>query len=31
LTGLNEGDEVGYEIHVDEVRGKTSAESLQLT
>lgn len=30
LSGLNEGDEVSYEIHVDEVRGKSSAEKLQL-
>lgn len=31
LGSLNEGDEVGFEIYVDEVRGKSSAESLQLT
>lgn len=31
LSGLNEGDELGYEVHVDEVRGKSSAENLQLS
>lgn len=31
LGSLSEGDEVGYEIHVDEVRGKSSAEKLQFT
>ncbi len=30
LRGLNEGDEVGYELVVDKARGKSSAENLQL-
>ncbi|MCK0070059.1 cold-shock protein [Kordiimonas laminariae] len=30
LQGLNEGDAIGFEIRVDEARGKSSAENLQL-
>lgn len=30
MQGLGEGDSVGYELHVDEIRGKTSAVNLQL-
>jgi cold shock protein len=30
LTGLAEGQKVSYEAKVDKMRGKTSAENLQL-
>ncbi len=30
LKSLNEGDNVGYEILVDECRGKSSAENIHL-
>ncbi len=30
LNGLTEGDKIGYEIRVDEARGKSSAENLEL-
>lgn len=30
LKSLNEGDSVGYEILVDESRGKSSADNIQL-
>lgn len=29
MTGLNEGDKIGYEIETDRMRGKTSAVNLQ--
>ncbi|MDO8980806.1 MAG: cold shock domain-containing protein, partial [Afipia sp.] len=30
LTGLAEGQKVSYEAKVDKMRGKTSAENLQI-
>ena len=30
LQGLGEGDTIGYELHVDEMRSKTSAVNLQM-
>lgn len=30
LQGLNEGDTISYELRVDEARGKSSAENLQV-
>ena len=30
LTGLAEGQKVSYEAEVDKMRGKTSAENLQI-
>ncbi|MCA2008658.1 cold-shock protein [Tritonibacter mobilis] len=30
LTGLNEGDKVGFDLKEDRMRGKSSAENLQL-
>lgn len=30
LSGLNDGDNIEYEVVVDQARGKSSAENLQL-
>ena len=30
MTGLGEGQKVSYELKTDKVRGKTSAENLEL-
>lgn len=30
MTGLNEGDKVGFDLVEDRMRGKSSAENLQL-
>jgi len=30
LSGLNDGDAINYEVKVDEARGKSSAENLEL-
>jgi CspA family cold shock protein len=30
LSGLNDGDAISYEVKVDEARGKSSAENLEL-
>ena len=30
LQSLNEGDSVGYDLHVDDKRGKSSAVNLQM-
>lgn len=30
LSGLNEGQQVNFELKTDKMRGKTSAENLQL-
>jgi CspA family cold shock protein len=30
LPGLNEGDKVGFDLKEDRMRGKSSAENLQL-
>ena len=30
LSGLNEGDTVGFDVQVDEMRGKSSAVNLQM-